>query len=161
MKILSLYHPASPWAARGQVTCLKSPINTSSLQLRTVIGLTWCAVHFLCPVCSSSTTALCTGKKVYKTDSFCSIHYDIRLYTQMWRAHYQKHDLHVTGGTAQVGKGREREEATHRKKKGPSSKRTWWSQFNKFLPSSFPHSHLYSCCLTSVIQFLTQAHTQR
>lgn len=32
---------------RGQITCLRSPVNTSPLQPRAVIALTWHAAHFL------------------------------------------------------------------------------------------------------------------
>lgn len=121
----------------------------------------FCVPH--APVVQGHFSSLCIGEKVCKTktEDFALLTWYMYICThRMRRADDKKHGLHVTGGTAQVGKDEGGEKAVHREKEGLSSKRTRWTRFNKFLPSSFPHPHLYSRCITSATQFLARAHTQ-
>lgn len=135
-------HP--PRALRGSQTCPKSPINTSSLQYTTAIGLTWCAACFLCATCPSRTSTLfsvlvrrCT-RQYLTLLAWCSTSVHTGCEELTARNVIYKWQVGLLRW-AEIEK--EGEKAMQGEKEAASSKRLRWSQFNKLvLPSSFPAS---------------------
>lgn len=137
----------------------ENPHERIILTIRTVTGLTWRTAHWPRPVIQ-----VYFSLHWWKDWRLCSVHMIyIHLYTQGVKSWLE--ETWSTSGRWDYS-GRQRQ----RKRKGkPRLERRKMYALKEFgeanltsfcsLPS-FPHPHLHSCCIMSVTEFLTQAHTQ-